>query len=356
MSVTLLTYRTLIRSRKISMKYNILPQVLQKQYINDMSNKVDDSIKSCEVKELTFPLPYGQLAAKEWGNPNGLPVLAVHGWLDNCGSFDPLIPHILKPHNLHVVAIDEPGVGLSSHKPLGSEYGRWNTVLEMKRVIDDLKWDKLTVLGHSQGGHYALLFGAIYPNLVERVITIDIYKPLTYHGTNWAKKVSKITEIHMKYEGYLKDELENKSRAPVYSEPDALKRLMEGHGNSLNEESARILMKRGAKQLNRGITFSRDIRLKIPSLDPPPTDQQMTQFMTHLKSDLLVINAKQTPYQMPEDVKQRYYDVYQQNCRYFKNVSLDGTHHLHMNDPIPVANEINKFITESLALQTKSKL
>ena len=71
--------------------------------------------------------------------------------LDNCGSFDPLIPHILKPNDLHIVAIDEPGVGLSSHKPPGSEYGRWHTLLEMKRVVDHLNWKRFTIIGHSQG-------------------------------------------------------------------------------------------------------------------------------------------------------------------------------------------------------------
>ena len=78
--------------------------------------------------------------------------------LDNCGSFDPLIPHILQPNDLHIVAIDEPGVGLSSHKPPGSEYGRWHTLLEMKRVVDHLKWKKFTIIGHSQGLHSITTF------------------------------------------------------------------------------------------------------------------------------------------------------------------------------------------------------
>ncbi|CAG2167993.1 unnamed protein product [Oppiella nova] len=356
MSLGLLTFRSFIRSPIIANNSNKLLKSLRRHYSQEISQKADNKSNLMEPKELRFPLPYGHLAAKEWGNPNGLPVLAVHGWLDNSGSFDPLIPHILKPHDLHVVAIDEPGVGLSSHKPPGSEYGRWHTVLEMKRVIDHLKWKKCTVIGHSQGGHYALLFGASYPDLVDRVITIDIFKPLTYRGDKWAKKVSKITEIHMKYENFLNEDPSRDSTAPVYSERDALKRMMEAHGNSLNEESARILMKRGTKKQKWGLSFSRDIRLKVPSLDPPPTDDQMTKFMAHLNCDLMIIMANQTPYHIPDDIKHMYYDIYRNHCRYFENVNLDGTHHLHMNDPIPVANHINQFISQSLALQLTPKL
>lgn len=41
---------------------------------------------------------------KIWGPPDGHPVLALHGWLDNAGTFDTLIP--LLPPNLRIVAVD----------------------------------------------------------------------------------------------------------------------------------------------------------------------------------------------------------------------------------------------------------
>ena len=43
------------------------------------------------------------------------PVLLVHGWLDNCYSFVPLLTQL--PLDKRYIAIDLPGHGHSSHKP-----------------------------------------------------------------------------------------------------------------------------------------------------------------------------------------------------------------------------------------------
>ena len=57
------------------------------------------------------------LLGKEWGNAKGEPWIALHGWLDNCGSFDRLIPYF--PKDQRVICIDIPGHGFSSHYPQG---------------------------------------------------------------------------------------------------------------------------------------------------------------------------------------------------------------------------------------------
>ena len=214
----------------------------------------------------------------------------------------------------------------------------------------------MTKLFYFSGGHFSLLFSAAFPHLIDRTICIDIFKPLSYHGEKWANKVERITEMHRKFESSFSNDPSTNAKVPVYSEPDAIKRMMEAHGNSLNEESAKALMIRGTQKHKWGVTFSRDVRLKIPSVDPPPTDEQMLKFMSNIRSDLLIIRARQTPYHLPEDVRLKFYDVYQNNCRYFKDVLLDGTHHLHMNNPDRVGPVINDFITESLLLNLKPSL
>ena len=60
-----------------------------------------------DIKIPTHPLTY---AAKAWGDPEGEPVLALHGWLDNCGTWDLLAPEF-EAAGFYFVALDFPGHG-----------------------------------------------------------------------------------------------------------------------------------------------------------------------------------------------------------------------------------------------------
>lgn len=333
-----------------------------------------------EGKEIRFPVSWGYIAGRSYGDPFGHPVLAIHGWLDNLGSFQPLIPHLLSGTNLHIVAIDEPGCGLSSHKPPGSDYSRWGHVKELKRIIDHMNWKEVTLIGHSLGAGYSLVFAAVYPELVKRMVLIDLPKPLTSSAeSNWAARLPKAIQKHIDYDMLFMKDPTLESTARVYDESAALSKVMEGHGNSLTglscptfisnmtydiviifpslppvsaEESARILMQRGTKKQGGGLIFTRDIRQKLPSLDPAPTEEVMLRFVSRIRCDLLVIRASQGAYPVPSSVRQKYYSLYERNCRLFRDVLLDGTHHLHMNNPETVGPAINQFLAESFKLQS----
>lgn len=50
---------------------------------------------SCQ--DFDVDVGYGKLVCKVWGEnvPSTSKYLAVHGWMDNAGSFDPLMKHFL---------------------------------------------------------------------------------------------------------------------------------------------------------------------------------------------------------------------------------------------------------------------
>lgn len=50
----------------------------------------------CPVSEISVPVPWGQIRGKAWGPDHGRPVLCLHGWADNCGTFNTLIPLLPK--------------------------------------------------------------------------------------------------------------------------------------------------------------------------------------------------------------------------------------------------------------------
>lgn len=91
----------------------------------------------------------GIFSAKMWGPTDGQPVFALHGWLDNAGTFDNLIP--LLPQNLQIVAVDTVGHGLSDHFPPDVAYNFFDSLLAIERFAKLLKWEKFSFIGHSMG-------------------------------------------------------------------------------------------------------------------------------------------------------------------------------------------------------------
>ncbi|MFP2768218.1 alpha/beta fold hydrolase [Oceanisphaera sp. KMM 10153] len=116
-----------------------------------------------------------RLAVMEWGDPQGVPVVALHGWLDNAASFTLLARHL--PH-VRLIALDLAGHGLSDHRAAGQPYYIWDNVADVQALVDELALEQVVLLGHSLGAGVATLFAGAFPDRVSRMLLIDGLVPL----------------------------------------------------------------------------------------------------------------------------------------------------------------------------------
>ncbi|TPX42906.1 hypothetical protein SeMB42_g02279 [Synchytrium endobioticum] len=136
------------------------------------------------VAQLSIPVPSGiTLRAKAWGNPPAndaeaaaKAIIAAHGWLDNAGSYD-LIAPMLAARGAYMVCLDLAGHGRSDHRPANMDYVLWDDVDDLLGVLDHFAWPQANILGHSMGGHIALIFAGTFPARVSRLTVIESLGP-----------------------------------------------------------------------------------------------------------------------------------------------------------------------------------
>lgn len=99
----------------------------------------------------------------------GKRVICVHGITANCRSWDVVAPALAPRHR--VLAMDLRGRGLSDKPARG--YSLKQHLRDILCLMDDLGLEQAVLMGHSLGAFISLVFGAEYPERVDRIILVD---------------------------------------------------------------------------------------------------------------------------------------------------------------------------------------
>jgi len=141
---------------------------------------------SINCEDVAYPFPtaslsftlYGQdlrmsyMDVPPLGPPNGHTVVLLHG--NNFAGFywgGPI--DAIRKEGFRVVVPDQIGYGRSS-KPI-IPYNFSDMARNIRLLLQSLKIDKATVIGHSMGGMLAARFATQYPAMVERLV---LYNPI----------------------------------------------------------------------------------------------------------------------------------------------------------------------------------
>ncbi|AZD28478.1 MULTISPECIES: alpha/beta hydrolase [Pseudomonas] len=283
---------------------------------------------SAAVEEVRLSLPHIELAAHLFGPEDGLPVIALHGWLDNANSFARLAPRL---RGLRIVALDMAGHGHSGHRPLGASYALWDYVYDVLQVAEQLGWKRFGLLGHSLGAIVSLVLAGSLPERVSHLALIDGVIPPTATGENAAERMGMALQAQL--------DLREK-RKPVYATLDrAIEVRMKGMV-AVSREAAELLAQRGLMPVPGGYTWRSDSRLTLASPLRLTQEQAMT-FVQRLSCPThLVVAADGMLAKHPELLERLP----------FSREQLPGGHHLHLNDEAGaslVADCFNRFFAVS---------
>ena len=113
-------------------------------------------------------LPNGiRLAYVEAGNPNGEPLLLLHGYTDSSRSFSPIVPYLSR---YRLLIPDQRGHGASDAPECC--YGSSQFAYDAKLFLDALGVKRAAVAGHSLGSMVAISLAADYPDRVSKLVLI----------------------------------------------------------------------------------------------------------------------------------------------------------------------------------------
>lgn len=277
------------------------------------------------AREREIRIPYGTIAAREWGEPGAQRVLAVHGWLDNAASFDALAPLI---DGVHLVAIDLPGHGRSSHRPVGNWYHFVDYLTDLLSVADALAWERFTLLGHSLGGAACSMLAGALPDRVEALWLVEALGPLS---TPPAKSRSLLGQALLD-----REKLTNKSLRVFRTIEEAVAARVQA--GTISEGAARRIVERGLRAVDGGYVWSSDPRLTLTSA-LRYTEPQILDVIAGIACPTLIVMAEPLAPFLDAELMARRRAVIPDLAL----VTLQGSHHVHLESPEPVAQAIAAF-------------
>jgi pimeloyl-ACP methyl ester carboxylesterase len=290
---------------------------------------MDNSEKIQTPRELRFDVNGVQFAAQAWGNPEHLPVMALHGWLDNSASFFALAPLL---ENTYILAVDLAGHGYSGHRKTNLPYNIWEDVPEIFAIADQLGWEKFALLGHSRGAIISVLAAGTFPERISHLALIEGLLPEFKTSDDAPKQLaSSIVGMKTQFE----------KKLTLYPDIATAIKAREHGMFPLGYEAAKALTERGMKPVEKGYVWSTDPRLLAPSSVKFLPDQ-MTAFINQITCPIrLVLGEEGMPKLFPH---------YMGWLKKYPQVDLSllaGGHHLHMECEVgDVAALFNPFFAQ----------
>ena len=290
---------------------------------------------SNQFQELRLPAVGLELAACLWNPGAHTPFFALHGWLDNAASMEPLARNLPQ---LQVLAPDMAGHGHSDFRSTDSNYDLVKDVADINAMANHLRWEKFGLIGHSRGAMIAALFAATFPERISHLILLDGGAPLRFDCSERPARLARaIREQAI---------LAAKQGSLFASREAALHARAKGYV-PVDGETAELLAKRALGKEAEGFRWRADQRLKAGSLNPLDS-QTIDVFFSAIRCPVLQIIGRDGLVVEREGpvIENTGFGGPVELIGDFERAVLAGGHHLHITEVGPVAGAIKAWLAK----------
>ncbi len=275
--------------------------------------------------ELTFTIPNRTIAGLTNGHSDKPLLLMLHGWLDNAASFKKLIPLL---NDFHVIAIDLPGHGKSSHRSPDAHYHLLDYVHDLQCLVHAQGWKNFSIVGHSLGGIISSIYCAAFPDLVAKFVCIESAGPLTESESTSVMQLKKAIQSRIEA-----------NHKPI-KQPGNLESIVKARQkvSDLTAENAKIILLRNTTFDNQTntIQWTTDKRLRtVSSLRLTPA--QAENLLTGIQCPIhFVLGSK--GFSKVKDLMVKRRSIFKDA----KVTTVEGGHHVHMEEEVLIAQIIRQ--------------
>lgn len=290
-----------------------------------------------EFREVEWPLRNIRLEGLHWHaerkTTSDVPVLMLHGWLDNSLTFIKLAPELA--FRAEVYAVDMAGHGKSGHRPAGQSYLLMDYVADVAELVENhlLASDKeqIDLVGHSLGGIVCALYSAAFPERVRKLVMIDSLGAMSRPVDQTIPQLRRAIQKRLAGSG----------RPTVYPDIETAAKAREGGLSPLSPEAALTLIPRNMRQERSGYVWRTDPRLRHPTPLMMSEDQVMASLRA-ITTQTLFVRAESGLLANHGGLDER-----GEAIANLKVANVPGGHHCHLDgNTLPVSDAIKHFLSD----------
>lgn len=269
----------------------------------------------------------------EWGEPSGLPIVLVHGFLDQAHSWKFLVEELEQRARqpLHIVAPDCRGHGDSGWVGAGGYYHFPDYVYDLDCVLGSLGIQRFHLIGHSMGGTISFLYSGTFPERVEKLVLIEGVGPPGMSFTDAPSRMkSWITEVHERGRNHFRE----------YTSVAAGAGQLQQTNPRLLPERGLDLARAGMKQNDKGKWVWKFDPLHRTAAPQPFYTAQAIEFFRRIQCPVLLVDGSESRQTRRTDKSERYGAIANR-----QQVTIDRAGHMvHQDNPEKLADVALAFL------------